>query len=147
MVRRAGAVSAPSPRGGVAMARWHIEERPHKDGTKSYRLKVELPSDPFTGKRQPRTGTFRTKKEAEKEAIAWVAEADSGLAVKASKLTLAEVSQRWLALRAPDLRPRTWEHYDVTLTAHVGAFIGTVPIQRIQAVTIDALYANLREHG
>ncbi len=129
------------------MARWHIEERPHRDGTKSYRLKVEIPPDPFTGKRQPRTGTFRTKKEAEKEAIAWVSEADSGIAVKPSKLTLADVSRQWLDLRAPDLKPRTREHYGVTLITHVGTYIGAVPIQRVQPVTIDALYANLREHG
>src|SRR4051812_48555604 len=130
MVRRAGAGSAPSPRGGVAMARWHIEERPHRDGTKSYRLKVELPPDPFTGKRQPRTGTFRTKREAEKEAIAWVAEADSGMAVKPSRLTFADVTAQWLELRAPDLKPRTREHYGVTLVMHIGPFIGTLPIQR-----------------
>ncbi len=128
------------------MARWHIEERPHRDGMKSYRLKVELPPDPFTGKRQLRTGTFRTKKEAEKEAIAWVSETDSGIAVKPSKLTLADICKQWLDLRAPDLKPRTREHYGVTLIAHVGTFIGAVPIQRVQPVTIDALYANLREH-
>jgi integrase len=131
----------------MAMARWHIEERPHKDGTKSYRLKVELPPDPLTGKRQPRTGTFRTKKEAEREAVLWVSEADSGMAIKPLKLTLADVCNQWLDLRGPDLKPRTREHYGVTLLRHVGPFIGALPIQRVQPVTIDALYANLRECG
>jgi len=84
--------------------RWHVEERPHKDGTKSYRLKVELPLDPITGTRQTRTGTFRTKKEAEKEAVAWVSETDNGIAVKPSKLTLADVCAQWLDLRRPDLK-------------------------------------------
>lgn len=129
------------------MARWHIEERPHKDGTKSYRLKVELPPDPLTGKRQVRAGTFRTKKEAEREAIAWVADVDSGMAVKPSKLTFADVAAQWMELRGPDLKPRTREHYGVTLMNHVCPFIGTLPIQRVQPVTIDALYANLRERS
>jgi integrase len=132
----------------MAMARWHIEERTHKDGkTKSYRLKVELPPDPLTGKRQVRAGTFRTKKEAEREAIAWVADVDSGMAVKPSRHTLADVAAQWLELRGPDLKPRTCEHYGVTLMTHVCPFIGPLPIQRVQPVTIDALYANLRERG
>jgi hypothetical protein len=90
------------------MARWHIEERHHKDGTKSYRLQVELPPDPVTGKRQRRAGTFRTKKEAEREAIVWVAEVDSRMAVKPSNLTLADVAARWLdVLRGTNPKPRT----------------------------------------
>jgi integrase len=129
------------------MARWHIEERHHKDGTRSYRLQVELPPDPLTGRRQRRSGTFSTKKEAEKEAIVWVADVDSGMAVKPSKLSFAEVALQWLELRAPDLKPRTREHYGVTLLTHISPFIGALPIQLVQPVTIDALYTNLREHG
>ncbi len=129
------------------MARWHVEERHHADGTKSYRLKVELPPDPITGKRQPRTGTFRTRKAAEKEAVAWVGQVDQGMAVRPSKLTVADVCAQWLAVRAPDLKPRTMEHYENTLTAHVGTYIGQTPVQRVQPVTIDALYANLRDAG
>jgi len=129
------------------MARWHVEERPHKDGTKSYRLKVELPLDPITGTRQTRSGTFRTKKEAEKEAIAWVSETDRGIAVKPSKLTLADVCSQWLDLRRPDLKVRAYEHYHHTLMVHVVPFIGATPVQRVQPVTIDALYATLREQG
>src|SRR5215472_1189537 len=110
----------------MAMARWHIEERPHKDGTKSYRLKVELPPDPLTGKRQTRAGTFRTKKEAEKEAIAWVAEVDNGMAVKPSKLTVAEASARWLdVLKGTNPKPRTVSEYERVIRSHILAHIGS----------------------
>jgi integrase len=129
------------------MARWHIEERHHKDGTKSYRLQVELPTDPLTGRRQRRSGTFRTKKEAEKEAVAWVSDVDSGMVVKPSPLTLADVCKQWLNLRRPDLKVRAYEHYEHTLLVHVAPLIGALPVQRVQLVTIDALYANLRERG
>jgi integrase len=129
------------------MARWHIEERPHKDGTKSYRLKVELLPDPLTGKRQPRTSTFRTKKEAERAAIAWVSDVDSGMAIKPSKLTLTDVCKQWLDLRRADLKVRAYEHYEHTLMAHVVPIIGALSVQRVQLVTIDALYATLRQRG
>jgi integrase-like protein len=103
--------------------------------------KSSCPPDPLTGTRQTRTGTFRTKKEAEKEAVAWVSEADSGLSVKPSKLTLLDVSKQWLDLRRPDVKPRTMEHYENTLMVHVGKYIGQISVQRVQPVTIDALYA------
>src|SRR5262249_51941519 len=106
-----------------------------------------LPFDPLTGERQRRTGTFRTKKEAEKAAVAWVSDVDSGMVVKPSKLTLADVCKQWLDLRRPDLKVRAYEHYEHTLLVHVSPFIGALPVQRVQPVTIDALYANLREHG
>jgi integrase len=130
------------------MARWTIQERPHKDGTKSYRLQVELPFDPLTGKRQRRTGTFRTKKEAEKEAIVWVAEADSGLAVTPSKLTLADVAARWLdVLRGTNPKPRTVSEYERVIRSHILAHIGTIPVQKVTPVVIDGLYAALRAAG
>jgi integrase len=47
----------------------------------------------------------------------------------------------------PDLKVRAYEHYEHTLLVHVAPLIGALPVQRVQPVTIDALYANLREHG
>ena len=37
----------------------------------SYRVTVDFPSDPITGKRKQRTETFRTKKEAESREREW----------------------------------------------------------------------------
>src|SRR5947209_438883 len=127
------------------MARWHIEERHHKDGTKSYRLQVELPPDPLTGKRQRRAGTFRTKREAEKEAILWVAEVDSGMAVKPSNLTITDLFARWFeVLRGMNPKPRTLSEYERVIRSHILTHIGTIPVQRVRETTINALYATLR---
>ena len=107
-----------------------------------------MPPDPITGKRQPRTGTFRTKKEAEKEAVAWVAEVDSGMAVKPSKLTVAELFALWLdVLRGTNLKPRTVSEYERTITKHIVPHIGTTQVQKVTPAAIDALYAALRADG
>lgn len=129
------------------MARWHVEKRIQKDGTVSYRVKAELPPDPITGKRQTKTGTFRTRKEADRTATQWVTDADNGIVVKTTNITVAELCEQWLDMQRPALKPRTLEHYEPTLRKHVAPLIGAMPVQRVQPVTIDALYASLRAAG
>jgi integrase len=123
-----------------------IDKREGKKGI-SYRVRVELPADPITGKRRYRAGTHKTRKEAEKRLREWVTEIDNGIAVDTTKMHFAALCRQWLALRRPDLKVRAYENYEHTLLKHVAPIIGHLPIQRVRATTIDALYATLREQG
>ncbi len=125
------------------MAAGSIEKRIAKDGTASYRVTVELPPDSVTGIRDRKRGTFRTKKEAEQSRNRWLGEVDSGVFIRNTTLTVAELCAQWLDVKRPDLKFRTLEHYVPTL-ARANAHIGSLPAQKVSPVTIDALYAALR---
>ncbi len=128
------------------MAAGSIEKRTAKDGTASYRVTVELPPDSVTGERDRKRGTFRTKKEAEKARAGWVTEVDSGVFIRNTTLTVAELCAQWLDVKRPDLKARTLLHYEATLKQIMNR-TGTVALQKVQPTTIDALYALLRGEG
>jgi integrase len=129
------------------MAAGSIEKRTGKYGTASYRVTVELPADPVTGERERKRGTFRTKEEAEKARAAWVTEVDSGIFVKTTTMTVADLSAQWLDVKRPALKPRTLIHYEYTIAARIKPAIGSIQVQRINPATIDTLYALLRAEG
>jgi len=128
------------------MASGSIEKRPQKDGTTRYRTVVWLPSSSTTGKPERKTGTFRTKKEAETARNQWQAEADTGTAIKNTALSLADVCEAWLTVKRPALKPRTLLHYEATVKV-ITDKIGALAVQRIQPANIDAFYALLRDGG
>lgn len=128
------------------MALWHVEKRTHADGkTISYRVKAECPPN-AAGKRQTKTGTFATRKEADAAGREWSREADNGIVVKTTNATLADVCGGWLTVKRPDLKPRTLLHYEATVKT-ITDKIGALAIQRVQPANIDGLYALLRDAG
>lgn len=129
------------------MAAGSIEKRTAKGGMISYRVTVELPPDAVTGIRERKRGTFRTKKEAEKARAGWVTEVDSGIVVKNTTMTVAELCAQWLDVKRPALKPRTLVHYEYTIAARIKPSIGSLSVQRVSPATIDTLYALLRSEG
>ena len=57
---------------------------------------------------------------------------------RSGRVTLAEYSRRWLALRT-DLRPRTRELYASLLKLHIRPVLGTVEIARITPSMVRGL--------
>src|SRR5713226_7879400 len=72
-----------------------IWKRTGKRGV-SYTARVDLGTDPVTGKRRQRAETFRTRKEAEAALAKWVTDIDRGLVVDSANLTVAEYLDKWL---------------------------------------------------
>lgn len=128
------------------MASGSIEKRVQKDGTTRYRAVVWLPPT-GTGKPERKTGTFRTKKEAEAARNEWQAAADGGTAVKNTNLTVEALCAAWLDVQRPALKPRTLVHYERTVNRQIVEHIGGLLVQRVQPVTVDTLYALLRSQG
>lgn len=128
------------------MASGSIEKRVQRDGTARYRVVVWLPPA-GTGKPERKTGTFRTKKEAEATRNQWQTEADGGVAIKNTNLTVKSLCEAWLDVQRPALKPRTLVHYEHTINARIMETIGALPVQRVRPDTVDALYALLRSKG
>jgi integrase len=118
-------------------------------GKHSWRIKFELGRDHLTGKRQTRYRTFRgTKKQAEVEGAKLVASLSNGTYVEGSKETVAQFIERWLQDWAiNNTSNRTFDHYAQVLRQHVAGRIGATLIQKLNAATLQTLYADLMRSG
>ena len=98
-----------------------IRKTPDKDGNIRYTAMWEFPPNPKTGARVQRSlGTRDTWEEAN-ALCAERAEAErKGKAVDPSKMTVAELADRWLTEEGESsVRPQTLEDYQATITNHV----------------------------
>ena len=71
----------------------------------------------------------------------------TGTYLEPSAMTLGEWSALWLATSKDRLKPSTWASYEKNLRVHVLPTLGDVPLQRLRATHLDALYAQLRASG
>jgi integrase len=118
-------------------------------GKRSWRIKFDIGIDHLTGKRQTRYVTVQgTKKEAETEAAKIIAGLSAGTYVEGSKETVAQFVERWLADWATgNTSPKTLERYGQLLRLHVARLMGATPIQKVNASTLQSMYATLIREG
>jgi integrase len=114
----------------------------------AYRVTVDYPTNPLTGKRKQRTETFRTKKEAESREREWLTEIERGTAIDGTKMTVTELFALWLdVLRGTNPKERTVIEYERTIKTHIVPVLGTTAVQKVTPATIDAFNTSLREKG
>jgi integrase len=115
-----------------------------KRGKSSWRVKIELPRDPLTGKRRVLVVTVRgTKKQAEAKRAELLNDASKRRLVEPSKTTMSGWIETWLALRSDKVNARTIERYAQLLRLHVAPTLGHRPLQQIESTDLDALYSAL----
>ena len=110
-----------------------------------WRVTVELPRDPATGKRRRRRFTVRgTKRDALRALREALNERDHG-GVDPSRITTGEWLEHWVGQRVRDgaLAPGTIESYRSIVRAHLAPAIGTVPLQKLRAAHIRTLKDDL----
>jgi integrase len=104
-------------------------------------------TDPMTGRELRRwhpAGTDRY--EAEELAARLAAQASPTQAT--AGLTLATfMLRRWLPAKRMNLRPSTWDGYRRLVELHVVPRLGHVPLRRLQATHLEALYSELISGG
>ncbi len=111
-----------------------------------FKVRVDFGKDPITGKRQVVSRNVRgTKAEARKVRDQIRKEHESGIKADASKITLSEFIDTWAnaKLSSGVAAPETVEG-DRSRLAHVERYIGAMPISRIDAKTIEQVYATIR---
>jgi integrase len=115
-------------------------------GERSWRLKYDLASN---GKRETRYVTIRgTKAQAQAEAAKILAGVATGLHVDPSVETVGAFIERWLMDWADNnVSNKTWTRYAQLLRKHVAARVGTVPIQKVRAGDLQAIYAAMAAEG
>ena len=129
------------------MARGCIDKLPGAKGP-VYRVRVEYPTDPTTGKRRQRCKSFRLNKEADRALATWLAEIERGTAIDTTKQSVGEFLTHWLDTVATyRVRPTTLEDYRYTVTKHIIPALGSIPVQRLTAPQVQAFYAAMRDAG
>jgi integrase len=108
---------------------------------------VDLPS--IGGKRRQafRRG-FATKKAAQEALDKLKAQANNGLLVQPSRLTLAGfLTEHWLPTMTSRVRPTTYDSYRRIVGAHIVPRLGTESLQRLERSTVGRWIAELADSG
>jgi integrase len=124
--------------------RGHLVRR----GSKSWRLKYDLPRA-RSGERQRRYVTLHgTRTQAEAQAAKILASIAGGTHVDPSGETVAAFVERWLKDWADDnVSNKTWTRYAQLLRNYLAARVGHMPLQRLRAADLQAIYAGMAKDG
>ncbi len=121
----------------------HLQRR----GDDSWRCKVFLGRS-ADGKRRYLERTVRgSRKEAEHELAVMVVEAGEGRWVPTAPMTMAELLERWLTLKATTVEPTTVNGYRWIAKQYVLPAFGDRKVATIRTLELDDFYAQLRSHG
>jgi integrase len=113
-----------------------------------YYVKIELDVDPATGRRRQKWHSgYRTKREAERARIDLLSKLDRGEYVEPSHQTLGDFLEDWLRAIEPTVRISTFDSYSRNVRNHVIVHIGTGRLNRVDAGTLNTLYAHLLAAG
>lgn len=113
-----------------------------------YYVKIELDPDPATGRRRQKWHSgYRTKREAERARVDLLSKFDRGEYVEPSHQTLGEFLEEWLRAIEPTVRASTFDSYSRNIRNHVIAHIGSVRLTKVDAGTLNGLYAHLLTNG
>ena len=116
-----------------------------KRSKRSYRVAVELPPDPTTGKRRRRRFSVRgTKRDAQKQLQKAMSMRDHG-GVDPNGVTTAEWLKQWLAERVSDraISPAVAYNYGKIIEHHLVPAIGSVRLQDLRDANIRSLKSEL----
>jgi integrase len=118
-------------------------------GKASWRLKFDADRDPATGKRLTKFVTLHgTRRQAQEEAAKIMAAATTGEHVDASRETVASFVERWLHDWADaNVSNKTWTRYAQLLRNYLAARVGRVPLQKLRAADLQAIYAAMAQNG
>ncbi len=125
------------------MARGSISKRGD-----AFRIAVELPPDPETGKRRRLFETFHgTKKEADKRLTELLSLADQKRLGASSKMTVAEFLDYWLEHHAEQKAAKTNLRYHQIVAHQLKPNLGTIKLDKLSASQIVSMDKKLRDTG
>lgn len=123
----------------------------HKDI--GWRLQVYLGRDAATGKERrrsrvvPAPQTKQGRKLAELELAKWLVELDPSNLTPSRSMTVAQLFERWLALRSPDWSPKTLLETRRMVDRKILPALGDEVLSTLTGARIDGFLAALRARG
>jgi integrase len=114
----------------------------------TWTIQVYLGEDSVTGKKRYLSRTVKgTKKEAELALAKLVQAAESGLDFDATRLTVKEFTDRWLANAQPRIRPKTYDRYAEIFRLHIVPVIGKIRLDKLQPLNLERVYEEAFKKG
>jgi integrase len=114
---------------------------------RGWRYRAQVGVDPATGRRRWATkGGFATQKAARTALHTVLSDADDGLVVKRSRLTLGEYLDEWLAGARVDLKPTTIAAYGRAIDK-LKLQLGRVRLQDLTTLAVERAYHDLTKQG
>ena len=116
-------------------------------GVRCWRLKYDLAAGP-DGTGETRYATLKgTKAQAQAQAAAIIASIGAGIHVDPDNSPFQPFIERWLDGVKDRVGNRTFDRYREFLRRHVGARVGHVPVQKLIAGDLMAVYAAMAKDG
>jgi integrase len=129
------------------MASGSIQKHVAKDGTITWRVRVDV-YDPSSGKRRQPQRTYKTKREAEKGLREWLSALEQGTAVDRSAQTVASYLEYWLAACAAHrVKAATLDSYRRLIVGYIIPALGALPLQGLTAARLQSFYAAMLSPG
>lgn len=119
----------------------------HQRGADSWRLKVFLGRSADGKKRYLERTVRGTRREADQELARLVVEAGEGRWTPSAPMTMAELLDRWLRLKATTVEPSTVSNYEWIARRYVVPAFGDRKVASIRTMELDEFYARLRLSG
>jgi integrase len=76
-----------------------------------------------------------------------LADRDEGIACDSENLTLGSYLDRWLDAVKGSVRDRTWERHEQVVRVHLKPTIGSVKLDRVNALQVQSMYRRKLEAG
>lgn len=119
------------------------DTRTAKDGTITYTVRVDVGTDPVTGKRNQKRISAPTVKELKRLYTETLSKVQRGTYVEETKATVAEYLPRWLDAIKPTIRPASHDRYTRIVHKQIIPVLGTVPLPKLTPLAVQDWYARL----
>ena len=121
-------------------------KRMRTDGSHYWRITIELPKDPITGKRVRKYKSVDgTKKEAERAMHEYIRELEKGYYVTDSKITISEWIDTWLDVYiVPNVSPTTLSRYQGMIKRYIKPIIGNMQVQQLNTLSVQSWVNGLK---
>ncbi len=104
--------------------------------------------NPETGRRKRRWHSgYRTKREAQAACNELLASLQRGDYVAPTRQTVGDFASEWLEAIRATIRPSTMDKYRRDLRTHVVPYVGDLPLTKLDATSLNRLWATLAESG
>jgi integrase len=114
-----------------------------------WRVIVYVGRDPLTGRKRQKSVTVATRAEARQAEARLITEAGTGQHRASGSKTVGELVERWLEWRqsVKPISPTTLAAYRGYIDRTILPALGKVRLRQLDAATLDAFYARLRQTG